>query len=118
MKTGLKKVISTFLWILLALSLIECNSSPTVPIPPPEATMIIASSPDVNGIVTVTGAPATAEYGDIILVFNDNTGDGAMKEARTDGSFEVKIRAQVTHILVIQIKRGETLSDETEITVP
>ena len=97
--------------------LFSCNSSPTFPVPPPEATMITTGIPDANGIVTVVGAPRTAEYGDVVLVFNDDTGDGAMKDAASDGSFAVEIRAELEQILIIQLKRGDVLSPEIEKTV-
>jgi len=99
-----------------ALDLITgCNSSPTVPIPPP--TMISVSEPDNLGYVTVMGQIGAAEWGDVVLVFNDNTGEGAMKDAESDGSFEVVIAADHNHILVIQIKREDRFSQEAEVTV-
>lgn len=103
---------------LLLLGLLgACNSSPTVPIPPPEFTLIIVSSPDVDGNVTVTGEPDSADDGDVVLVFNDDTGVGAMKEAAPDGSFEIIVEAEVNHIIVVQIKRDNRLSSEEDILV-
>ncbi len=104
------------LLVAAALALMTgCNSSPTVPIPPP--TMISVSAPDELGYVTVVGQIGAAEWGDVVLVFNDNTGEGAMKDAASDGSFEVVIAAQSNHLLVIQIKREDRFSEEAEVTV-
>ncbi|MBN2341190.1 MAG: hypothetical protein JXX29_24415 [Deltaproteobacteria bacterium] len=104
---------------LLAIALLgSCNSSPTVPVPPPQATLIQTSVPDADGYVTVSGGP-DERYGldDVALVFNDNTGVGAMTDVEADGGWETRIAAQLNHILVIQIKRDNQISDSVEKTV-
>lgn len=80
--------------------------------------MIFVSTPDIDGNVNVNGQPSVASDGDIVLVFNDDTGYGAMKEAAVDGSFEVTIQAAVNHIIVVQIKRDNRLSSEENLIVP
>ena len=95
-----------------------CNSSPTVPVPPPNATLIQTSIPDGDGFVTVSGMP-DARYGldDVALVFNDNSGDGVMTDVKQNGSFQARIVAQVNDLLIIQIKRENQVSEPVEKTV-
>lgn len=106
--------IGFLLWSISA----GCDSSPTVPVPPPQATLIKTTTPDVNGFVTVTGAP-DPRFGiqDVALVFNDDTGVGAMTDVEDNGGFETRIQAQINHLLVIQILRGGRVSQGTEIPV-
>ena len=95
-----------------------CNSSPTVPVPPPQATSIEASVPDQDGFVTVSGMP-DPRYGleDVALVFNDNTGDGVMTDVQLDGSFLTRILANYDDILIIQIKRDNHISEPVEKSI-
>jgi hypothetical protein len=95
-----------------------CNSSPTVPVPPPNATLIQTSIPDDSGFVTVVGEP-DARFGldDVALVFNDNSGGGVMTDVKQNGAFETRIMAQVNDLLIIQIKRDSQLSNPVEKTV-
>lgn len=95
-----------------------CNSSPTVPVPPPNATLIQTSVPDDSGFVTVVGEPDD-RFGldDVALVFNDNSGGGVMTDVKQDGAFETRIMAQVNDLLIIQIKRDSQLSSPVEKTV-
>jgi hypothetical protein len=106
-------------WAIMAFFfLVGCNSSPTVPVPPPNATLIQTSIPDNDGFVTVSGKP-DARFGldDVALVFNDNSGGGVMTDVRQNGSFETRIIAQVNDLLIIQIKRESKVSDPVEKTV-
>ena len=93
-----------------------CNSSPTVPVPPPTA--IQTTIPDADGYVTVSGAPTPA-YGldDVALVFNDNSGDGVMTDVKANGSFQTRIMAQYNDLLIIQIKRHNKISEPVEAAV-
>ncbi|MBN2530276.1 MAG: hypothetical protein JXR76_28050 [Deltaproteobacteria bacterium] len=102
--------------ILFWLASVGCNSSPTVPVPPPQA--VQTTIPDTDGFVTVSGSPDD-RYGldDIALVFNDNSGDGVMTDVENDGSFETRIRAQYHDLLLIQIKRMDKLSQSVSVTV-
>ena len=117
-RSSLQPILLAALFILgSVLTFTSCNSSPTVPVPPPTMTKVTTTDPDNLGYVTVIGEANAAKWGDIVLVFNDNTGVGAMKDAEIDGSFEVAIAAQKTHVLVLQIMRNAQLSDPEEITV-
>ncbi len=113
--------LSTALLLLWALTLIlpaGCNSTPTVPVPPPEMNAITVTSPDINGVVTVNGDPGAAYNGDIIMIFNEDSGAGVMVEAMADGSFEASLEAQIAHQLLVQIKRDNLLSGEQVLDVP
>lgn len=96
--------------------LLGCNNTPTVPIPPPEMTMV--SPPGQDGYATVSGDPGVAEEGDIILVFNFSLNAGVMVLAAGNGSFEVDIEAEAGDRLLVQIKRDNELSEEEELFVP
>ena len=98
------------------LIVIGCNNTPTVPIPPPE--MTIVSSPGEDGYALVNGVPGSAQEGDVILVFNIDLQSGVICLAEADGSFQVEIEAEAGHILFVQIKRDNDLSDEEEFVVP
>lgn len=107
-----------FLMWLMAGAVFGCNSSPTVPVPPPAATLIKTSTPDADGFVTVTGDPDDRfGFGDVALIYNDNTGDGIMTDIETDGSFRTKVSAEFSHVLVIKIMRGDSVSGATEIQI-
>ena len=109
------KIALASLFVLLVS--IGCNSSPTVPVPPPE--MIIVYAPSDEGIATVLGKPGSAVVGDSVLVFNKNLGLGVVSLAEDDGSFEAEIEASPGHRLSIQLIRGDMISeDETIVVVP
>jgi len=95
-----------------------CNSTPTVPVPPPEMTFVSTSSPNPENSVIVSGESSAAHEGDIVLLFNDDSGKGVMSEAMIDGSFELTIFAETGNVLILQIKRDNVLSVEKELVVP
>jgi len=100
------------------IALISCNSTPTVPVPPPEMTYISISSPDQNGQVSVVGNPNAAGSDDVIIVYNETAGSGVIEDAANDGSFSINISASTGDVIVIQIKRDNRLSVEEELVVP
>jgi hypothetical protein len=106
-----------FSWLvpIVIFLLVACNSSPTVPLPPPE--VINVTAPDEYGFVWVMGE---SEYGvdDIALVFNEDSEEGSMSPVLSDGSFEIEIEAEVGDTLVIQIMHDGVLSEEAVETVP
>ncbi|MBN2716385.1 MAG: hypothetical protein JXX14_11060 [Deltaproteobacteria bacterium] len=109
---------TTLVTIILVLWGAGCNSSPTVPVPPPQATLIQTSVPDPDGFVTVSGAP-DPRFGidDVALVFNDNRGIGVMTDVQQNGAFETRITAQLNDLLIIQIKRDNKISEPLEKSV-
>ncbi len=98
------------LGLIVVFTLVGCNSSPTVPIPPPE--LIIVEAPNEEGFSQVTGEPGAAEEDDVVLVFNKNLGEGVMTMAKEDGSFEVEIEAEIGDKISVQIKRDDAVSDD------
>ena len=99
------------------LLLVGCASNPTVPLPPPDATVITSTSPDDEGFITVTGEPEAAEPDSVVLLFNESTESGVMETAADDGSFAAMIAAEVGHTVSIQCKLDDELSRTVYITV-
>ena len=97
------------LGLIFVFALVGCNTSPTVPIPPPEA--IIVEPPNEEGFSQVKGEPGAAKEDDVVLVFNMDLGKGVMTVAEDDGSFEVEIEAEIGDKISVQIKRDDTVSD-------
>ena len=93
-----------------------CANNPTVPLPPPDVTVITTTSPDVDGFVTVTGDADAAQPDSVVLLFNEETESGVMETAAPDGSFEAVIAATVGNVLSLQIKLDDNLS-RTEFIV-
>ncbi|MCU0664129.1 MAG: hypothetical protein MUC50_17600 [Myxococcota bacterium] len=95
----------------------SCNTTPTVPVPPPEVTSV--SAPNESGRSIVVGPAAAAEQDDIVMVFNYDDGQGVMLRVENDdGSFEVGVEAAPGDELLIQIKRDNHLSREEGRIVP
>ena len=111
-----KSVIVLATVVVGLLILTSCNNTPTVPIPPPEMTTV--SPPGEDGYALVNGSSGTAAPGDVILVFNYDLQSGIISVAKEDGSFLVEIEADVGHVLLVQIKRDNDLSEEEEFVVP
>ncbi len=116
MGTGIHDFLAATALALLVLA--GCDSTPTVPVPPPEVSAISMTPPDAAGNVTVTGAPNAAGPGDVVLIFNQDLGSGVMEEAGLDGSFTAVLKAEVGDQLFIQIKRDNELSNEEVGKVP
>jgi hypothetical protein len=100
--------------LLLAIAT-GCNSTPTVPVPPPEFCGI--TTPDASGIAVVScDAGQTAR--NIALVYDEDWGQGVMQETNDDGSFSAEIEATVGDTVIVQIKYDDRLSAEVYMTVP
>ena len=65
---------------------------------------IEVSVPDSLGFVTVTGSPGSVNPDDNVIGLNETTGFAALADVNADGSFEVRIRAEVTHQLSLIIQ--------------
>ena len=106
-----------FALLILLFVWVGCNSSPTVPVPPPE--MIVVYAPSADGYALVFGKPGTAVVGDTVVVFNNNIGRGVVALVEEDGSFETEVEASGGDRLSIQIIRDDLISeDETVVIVP
>lgn len=104
--------------LVILCALMSCNSTPTVPVPPPEMTFVKVSTPDSNYHVFVVGEPNAASSRDVVIVFNEDKGNGVLQDVKDDGSFSVEIAANVGDVLVVQVKRDNQLSSEEELVVP
>ncbi len=89
-----------------------CNSSPTVPVPPPE--MWEVWPPNQEGYSTIIGEPNAAEEGDVALVINEDSDETATDTVEKDGSFEVEIKAEIGHVIILRILRDDLLSKKSE----
>lgn len=101
--------------LLFLFAISGCNSTPTVPVPPPEFCDV--SPPDADGLCTV-GCEEGQTARNIALVYNDSWGAGVMQETEEDGSFEVEVDCTVADTMIIQIKYDRKLSAEVAIAVP
>jgi hypothetical protein len=99
----------------LGLLAAACDSTPTVPVPPPEICAV--SAPDETGLCTV-GCEQGYTQRDVALVYNENWGSGLMQETEDDGSFQLGIEADVGDVLIVQLKHENRLSAEVRLTVP
>ena len=109
-------------WLLLiitafgvGLAATACDSTPTVPVPPPE--FCAASAPDADDMCTVT-CESSSTLKNVALVYNESIGEGVMRATEPDGSFEVQIPAQVDHEIIVQMKQDNHLSAEEYLLVP
>ena len=109
---GLKAVLFS-----LALFTFGCANNPTVPLPPPDLTVITTTSPDDEGYVSVIGAPEAAQPDSIVLVYNQETESGVMETADEAGAFEVVIAAQIGNVLSVQCKLDDEVSRTVYIAV-
>ena len=89
------------------------SSSPTLPIPPPSA---LSSTPDGEGMVTISGSNAIE--GAIVSAFNDRSREGVIGEVDDLGNFELRLRAQVGDPINIWQTVGSQRSEVRAIRVP
>ncbi len=115
MKTVQTVILALIVTLLFLFAVFGCNSTPTVPVPPPEFCDV--SPPDVDGICTV-GCEEGQTARNIALVYNNNWGAGVMQETEENGSFEVEVDCTVADTLIIQIKYDRKVSAEVALTVP
>jgi hypothetical protein len=100
--------------IVLGLAVAACDSTPTVPVPPPE--FCEAGTP-VDGLCTVS-CESSSTLKDIALVYNERLGEGVMRATEEDGSFEVQVPAQANDEIIVQMKQDDKLSAEEFLIVP
>lgn len=106
-----------FVFAIFAVSVSSCSNSPTVPLPPPDMTVITATTPDEEGFVTVSGGEEAAEPESIVLLFNETSESGVMEAADPDGSFEARLEAARGDSLVLQYKVDAEISYAAYIDV-
>jgi hypothetical protein len=93
-----------------------CNSTPTVPVPPPEFCGITA--PDEDAGTAVVSCEAGETDRNIALVFNDDLHRGVMQETNDAGAFSVEVEANAGDTILIQMKYDDRLSAEITEFVP
>jgi hypothetical protein len=114
-KTAMLLLAGAALTALATFGFLSCNSTPTVPVPPPEFCAV--SPPDENGLCEV-GCEEGYNERDVALVYNENWGQGVMQATNEDGSFVAEVEADPGDVLVIQLKHASRLSAEVRLTVP
>lgn len=87
-------------------------AAPTLPIPPPTA---LVSAPDASGRVTVTGRADPAAY---VFLLNNDTDQGVIGHAATDGSFSLRVMAASGNELWVWQELNSQPSQQNIQTVP
>jgi hypothetical protein len=98
-------------FVLLGLAGPGC-AAPTLPLPPPTA---LVSTPDAEGIVTVTGLARPVA---IVMVLNEDRRAGVIGEAEPDGSYSLRIAASIGETLTVWQMVGTTSSQLVSRSVP
>jgi hypothetical protein len=93
-----------------------CNSTPTVPVPPPEFCGIAV--PDADAGTAVVSCEAGQTDRNIALVFNEDVGRGVMQETDDAGAFSAEVEATTGDQIIIQMKYDDRLSAEVVEYVP
>jgi hypothetical protein len=96
---------------LLALG--ACNTTPTLPLPPPVVSAITA--PDENGLVSVRGAALERAY---VSILNNDTSEGVITQAADDGSFQATIAASAGDRLEVWQEQNGESGEHLDIGVP
>ena len=96
------------LWLFCA----SCNTTPTLPLPPPIAS---ASSPDSQGFALISGQANSFAY---VSVLNERTDEGVITRADQDGAFETRIQAQVGDLLTIWQEVANQVGELKQTVVP
>jgi hypothetical protein len=98
--------------VLSAALFCGCNSAPTLPLPPPVASV---SKPDMQGFALVEGEVNELSY---VFVFNESMDDGVITRADDHGVFSVRIRAASgDHLSIWQEFQGQS-GERKETIVP
>ena len=100
------------LLLLAALPLLgSCGTTPTLPLPPPVASV----GESTNGLVVVEGEVLPQAY---VSVFNERTEGGVITRADLEGMFSAELEAETGDELTIwQEREGET-GERKRIVVP
>ena len=89
------------------------TSSPTLPIPPPEA---LSSAPDAEGFVTIEGDGAIE--GAQVLAYNEQLELGVIGVADDMGRFTLRLRAEVGHTILVWQRLGTESGQLRTLIVP
>lgn len=95
----LHRVLRTFALASLigwaAVSAAACNTTPTLPLPPPIA---IAEAPDEQGFALVRGEAKSRSY---VSILNERTDQGVITRADDEGKWEARIAARIGDSLTV-----------------
>lgn len=88
--------------------------SPTLPLPPPEKPDVIENDAS-TGFWTISG---DCNAGAIVMVFNENTGEGAVIEDRDgNGRYKVTIKGDLCDMGWVKQESGLDTSSRTTFTI-
>ena len=94
------------------LALTAACSTPTLPLPPPTASIAAA---DADGQWLVEGTALETAF---VFVFNEDSETGVIVIADDVGRFEAVIAAQPRHTVSVWQRSGNDLSPALRLTVP
>lgn len=101
--------------LAIALGALGC-AAPTLPLPPPTA---LASVPDADGLVTITGMVRPAA---LVVVINEMARDpmerGVVVDADDRGFYTARIRAMPGDAITVFAREGTSDSQIREVIVP
>lgn len=89
-----------------------CNNVPTLPLPPPVASV---GEPNVQGLVTVEGQVNARAF---VSVFNERLEAGIITRADTKGFFSVDVEAASGDVLTIWQEIDGDTGERTQVVVP
>jgi hypothetical protein len=95
-----------------ALALWSCGTTPTLPLPPPVASV---GSPSLQGLVRVEGQANEEAY---VTVLNVQTDQGRITRAASDGHFALEIEAQAGDRLDVYQESDGIEGEHAELIVP
>jgi hypothetical protein len=99
--------------LLAVLACGSCNTTPTLPLPPPLA---MAGVPDDDGFATIEGDVQALAY---VTVLNETSEEGVITRANHDGHFKTRIAAISGDLLTIWQDLGDGIqSEQKHLSVP
>jgi hypothetical protein len=102
-----------FFVLLLALACGSCTTTPTLPLPPPVASVDL---PDSEGFALVQGQVQALAY---VSVLNENSDEGVITRSDNEGNFKTRIAAESGDLLTIWQDLGDGVaSEQKHLTVP
>ncbi len=99
------------LWFATALPLAGCGTTPTLPLPPPVASVGEAK----NGLVVVEGEVLPQAY---VSIFNERTEGGVITRADLGGVFSAELEADTGDELTVWQERDGETGERKLIVVP
>jgi hypothetical protein len=108
----LKHLLAALVFSAALATLLPACAAPTLPLPPPTA---LVSSPDPEGIVTVTGIARADAY---VFALNNRTDSGVIGRADPSGRYSLRLAAQRGDVLSIWYISGASNSGVNDVEVP